>query len=209
MAARSFWRLNQESLAITRVDEPREPAPLSHDNVRDLRAIVAGMRAEFGEVRVEWLRLADGSVMLWDLTVEDGAPLVADADIVVSPGHVRGRAVVADDLSELEEILRDRSVIADRDFFLAQGSDRTMLAIQRLFQGIDRPIVVTPWPKTTLALLLGHAAGFVFDDAPLLSHLPIILREHEIPAIRVAGSTATVRTGDLIEIGPGGVRTLP
>lgn len=159
------------------------------------------MHAEFGAVRIEWLRLADESLLLFDLSVETGREPAGFDAVVVAPGRARARAVVLTDLAEFEAILDDRSVIAGRDYFDTYHSDRASQARKTAFGGIDRPVVVTPWPKTTLTLLIGHVAGFVFDDAALLSHLPIILRENQVPAVRASGATSQVCTGDLVEIG--------
>ncbi|HVX44972.1 MAG TPA: PEP/pyruvate-binding domain-containing protein [Mycobacteriales bacterium] len=205
-AADGYWTMDPATLDITRVRRRRSPEPLDAGQLTGIRTLAAGMAEDFGEVRIEWMQLPGGPIMLWDLTLESGPPLSASDDLVISTGRARGPAVVLTDLEELERVLDDRSVIGGRDFHEAHGSESADRARRNALRGKANPIVITPWPKTTLSLLIGHVAGFVFDDATLLSHLPIILREHGIPAIRLPGSTAAVRTGADIEIGPDGIQ---
>ena len=53
-------------------------------------------------------------------------------------------------------------------------------------------IVVSPRPYAALAALLPFARGFVFEQASMLCHLSILLREHGVPAVE---SEALYRQG--------------
>jgi phosphoenolpyruvate-protein kinase (PTS system EI component) len=52
-----------------------------------------------------------------------------------------------------------------------------------------------------LSVLIGHVAGFVFEQGSTLSHLAILLREAGIPAVAAAG----IRTAGEVVISDGTV----
>jgi phosphohistidine swiveling domain-containing protein len=206
--AASWWVMEPDSLAIVERRSPREPEALDDGALAEIRHITEEMQAQFGEVRLEWIRLQNGEVRLWDLSVESGAPLPAKQTGVIAHGSVRGTAVVLEDVSEWSQISHDRSVVPDAEFLAAHNSADAMEARERLLAGIENPIIVTALPRTTLALLIGHVGGFVFDDAAMLCHLAIILREEGVPAVVREHATRDIRNGAPIEIVGGMCRVL-
>ncbi|WP_433892864.1 PEP/pyruvate-binding domain-containing protein [Streptomyces sp. CA-111067] len=179
------------------------PDPLDDAAVAEIARVTDAMAARFGDVRIEWIRTADGGIALWDLSVERSTALQALRLETVSPGSAAGRVVVIRDPAPLEALLAERNVVPDPDFYRRHGSDQAAVLRAELLGAGEPPIVVTPRPVMCLALLLGHVAGFVFDDAPLLCHLAIILRESGVPAVVSSGVTGRVVAGGAARIADG------
>jgi hypothetical protein len=201
----NWWDLRGAPLEFRPVAEPRTPQPLDTAAVAELRQITSAMSDRFGEVRIEWMRLADGSVLLWDLSIEHSTLGVDEngGPGALSPGRAAGEAVVMTDLEPLESLLDQRNVIPEPAYLERHSSGEADQLRARLLGGRARPIVVAPQPRMALSLLLGHVAGFVFDEAPLLCHLSIILREAGVPAVVQPGATRLLSTGDLLELDDG------
>jgi hypothetical protein len=106
-----------------------------------------------GEWKVISMGAATGPVMV----VEDSFHL---ADVSVGPAFS-----VSDTLGELSD----------------SSSLQSLIVRAKCFE--SPPVVVVSRPYAALASLLPHVSGFVFENAAMLCHLAIQLREHRIPAI--------------------------
>jgi hypothetical protein len=197
------WELDLPSLRFVERPAPAVPDPLDDGTLAELRRITEALTAELGEVRVEWLRTPDGRLLLWDLSLE-GAQLPSDRrESLVSAGSARGEALVLPDVTSLHQVMAERNVLPDPEFFGLHASAAADAVRRELLAGRHQPIVVTPRPRACLALLLGHVSGFVFDQAPLLCHLSIILREEGVPAVADRTATKAIRDGALLELREG------
>lgn len=203
------WVLDADTLRFVERPQAAVPDPLDDAELAELRRMAETMAEHLGQVRIEWIRTADGALLLWDLSVETSRLARSGSGATVSAGSARGEAVVVTDLEPLHAVMADRNVLADPDFHRSHGSDAADAARRRLLGDRRLPIVVTPKPRACLALLLGHVSGFVFDEAPLLCHLSIILREAGVPAVADPGATVTVRDGAPLELRDGDWRLAP
>ncbi|WP_321817251.1 MULTISPECIES: PEP/pyruvate-binding domain-containing protein [unclassified Paraburkholderia] len=137
-----------------------------------------------GPIQLEWVRLCDRLYLI------DFSPLAtlatldeADACRIISPGFADGPAVVIGTDSHMEDI----SVSATVSINAIPSAESLGPALSqleaRLREHGGQAIVVSPRPYAALAALIPHARGFVFEQASMLCHLSILLREHGIPAV--------------------------
>jgi hypothetical protein len=126
---------------------------------------------------------------------------------MLSPGIARGRVQRLD----IDDMLTESSiapiisiaqpVTAEHEAeLLGQLRDRLDLAGEPVVVAAARPIAV-------LSMLIGVAAGFLFEDGALLSHLGILLREAGAPAV-IVGTGNLPPAGALVELVHGTVLTL-
>ncbi|WP_186102579.1 PEP/pyruvate-binding domain-containing protein [Burkholderia gladioli] len=138
----------------------------------------------FGPIQLEWVRVGAR------LHLIDFSPLAAlatldgaDACRIISPGFADGPAVVIGADSHLEDI----SVSATVSINAIPSADALGPALSRIEARLrehgGQAIVVSPRPYAALAALIPHARGFVFEQASMLCHLSILLREHGVPAV--------------------------
>lgn len=203
------WELDPGTLRFVERPHPAVPEPLDDDTLAELRRMAETMAGHLGQARIEWIRTAEGVLLLWDLSVESSRLPRSGSGATVSAGSARGEAVVLNDLAPLHAVMADRNVLPDPAFYADHGSAAADAVRRRLLGGRRLPVVVTPRPRACLALLLGHVSGFIFDEAPLLCHLSIILREAGVPAVVDPGATATVRDGAPLELRDGDWRYAP
>lgn len=138
----------------------------------------------FGPIQLEWVRTGTR------LHLIDFSPLVTsimvgndDGQRAISPGFADGLPVVVGVDRHLEEI----SISATVSLNSIPSAESLGPALERLEQQLrihrGQAIVISPRPYAALAALLPHARGFVFEQASMLCHLSILLREHGIPAV--------------------------
>ena len=141
----------------------------------------------FGTIQLEWVRcgqrlhLIDFSPLAASLARSDTAGMR-----VISPGFADGVPVVVGTDRHLEEISISATVSINA-IPSAESLGTTLQQLERQLQAHHgQAIVVSPRPYAALAALLPHARGFVFEQASLLCHLSILLREHGVPAVESA-----------------------
>ncbi|MDI6619352.1 MAG: PEP-utilizing enzyme [Clostridiales bacterium] len=84
-----------------------------------------------------------------------------------------------EELRELKEQLGGRSFIAESEFI--RKSKKYLK--ERLKDESVREVLVAPYPDPCLSALVSYYEGFIFERGGLLSHLAIILREQNKPAV--------------------------
>jgi phosphohistidine swiveling domain-containing protein len=91
-------------------------------------------------------------------------------------------------------------VIASAEEMRFQTADEVVRVRRGLLARVSGPaVLVAPYPDLSLAALMEHVSGFLFEGGAILSHLGIILREARVPS-QVTAAAAAVRTGDLVAI---------
>ncbi|WP_445288194.1 PEP/pyruvate-binding domain-containing protein [Variovorax atrisoli] len=145
--------------------------------------------ARFGPVQLEWvagaggLRLIDFSPIrsLHAAQLEDSHE--EEGRRTISPGFAQGAALVVPADGHLEDISIAATVsISHMPSAESLGPAMVRLA-ERARAGGGEMIVVAPRPYAALAALIPYVRGFVFEQASMLCHLAILLREGQVPAI--------------------------
>ncbi|KAG8148789.1 PEP/pyruvate-binding domain-containing protein [Burkholderia catarinensis] len=141
----------------------------------------------FGPIQLEWVRV-NRRLHLIDFSPLATLAVLDDADEVriISPGFADGLPVVVGTDSHLEDI----SVSATVSINAIPSAESLGPALARLEANLrehaGQAIIVSPRPYAALAALIPHARGFVFEQASMLCHLSILLREHGVPAVESA-----------------------
>lgn len=153
---------------------------------------IRALSRQFAGARFEWV--GTGSIpYLIDASFERGGlPTWSDRTRVISDGAARGPVVMLPNVAHLEAIWPEHvSVWRDPEFF-ARMRQATQAVLLPGAPAGRKCVIVAPYPATVLALLLDHAAGFVFERGSALCHLAIILRHHRIPAYVVGDEFARI-----------------
>lgn len=144
----------------------------------------------FGPVQLEWvasggrLRLIDFSPIK-SLHIAQGSEETGEEPgrRTISPGFAHGAVLVVPADRQLEDI----SIAATVSISHMPSPESLGPAIARLAErartGGGSMIVVAPRPYAALAALIPYVSGFVFEQASMLCHLAILLRESQIPAV--------------------------
>ena len=158
---------------------------LSLAQLDTLHRVTVQAQQIFDNVQLEWVK--DGE----ELYLIDFSPLnafaresyVMDGLRVVSPGYAAGRPILVARNSELENI----SIAASVSLTSVPLPDELGEFVAELYEDIKRStqpiILVSPRPYAALAALVPYVAGFVFEQASMLCHLSILLREHGVPGV--------------------------
>jgi deoxycytidine triphosphate deaminase len=158
---------------------------LSH--LADLARFTQVMKDRYGDVALEWV-FAAGRPHFVDYSVlgADHVTLTSTGAILISRGTARGRLLRLTDDDLLSRLSIGPAVSIDK---AADVSEHDGLA--RIFDKVtslpEPPIIHASRPYAVLSVLIGHVAGFVFDEGSTLGHLPILLREAAIPAVAASG----------------------
>jgi len=162
--------------------------------------------ARFGPVQLEWvtgagqLRLIDFSPIksLHIAQGDDGHE--EDGRRTISPGFAYGAALVVPADRHLEDI----SIAATVSISHMPSAESLGPAIVRLAEraraGGGSMIVVAPRPYAALAALIPYVSGFVFEQASMLCHLAILLRESQVPAVASRALYARGLAGESLTI---------
>ncbi|MCH5553890.1 PEP/pyruvate-binding domain-containing protein [Pseudomonas syringae] len=160
-------------------NDPSGPA-----DAPQLHSITHAAGALLGSVQLEWVR-AGQQLHLIDFSPLSTFVQVQDATEIrlISPGYADGPVVLVTAGRQLEELSISATVsINSIPSSSSLGAELEELERQlRVHDG--QAIVVSPRPYAALAALLPFARGFVFEQASMLCHLSILLREHGIPAV--------------------------
>ena len=182
---RGIARTSRARLAT---QDPAGPA-----DAQRLHRITHAASELLGSVQLEWVRVGE------QLHLIDFSPLstfvqVGDATEIrlISPGYADGPTVVVTAGRNMEE-LSISATVSINSIPTSQSLGAELEALEQQLRAHDgQAIVVSPRPYAALAALLPFARGFVFEQASMLCHLSILLREHGVPAVE---SEALYRQG--------------
>jgi deoxycytidine triphosphate deaminase len=190
-----------ESGELVHTSGARPDADRLVPHVVRLGDFAAAMRARYGSVTLEGI-YSGGRIYFVDYSVVGPDPVVVSPSgaVRVSPGTASGRLFLLDDDDLLSRLSIGPAVSISRSADLSQyaGLARIMDKVKALG---EKPIIHASRPYAVLSVLIGHVAGFVFEQGSTLSHLAILLREAGIPAVVAAG----IKTADEVVISDGTV----
>lgn len=170
--------------------------PLDPTHLPTIRQVTAALKAAYGDLTVEWT-LADGQLYFVDYsTAHAGPDTLGGSDRVISHGQGTGPLLTL--RSHDDDQLARLSLGAAISVTTGTGDGYDWAArLIREATGLPRPpIIVARRPYAALSVLIGHVAGFLFEDGATLCHLGILLREAGVPALIAASvpaaGTATI-----------------
>lgn len=179
--------------AILASGDTRRPDWLDKSGSDLILRAVAAARACFGPTQIEWVKDGDDLIML------DYSPLSATLGAdpsVIGTGFAHAPVVRLEDTATLTDMSEGPSISitsVPRAHDLGAYVQEQLRRIQSL---PAPPILVCRRPYALLAALIPHVAGFVFQSAPLLSHLSILIRENRKPALASPEVFAGLSDGD-------------
>ncbi|MGX1186113.1 hypothetical protein AB7M29_003792 [Pseudomonas sp. F-14 TE3623] len=138
----------------------------------------------FGNIQLEWVT-ADQKLCLIDFSLLNS---FADSTYsenarTISPGFATGQPLVIAQGREIEELSIAASVSIN-DIPEPSLLGPVLQHIYETLRNASGPVIIaSPRPYAALASLAPFVAGFIFEQASILCHLAIILREHGIPAV--------------------------
>ncbi|HLF26414.1 MAG TPA: PEP/pyruvate-binding domain-containing protein [Anaerolineae bacterium] len=199
-----YYRFDLERLDFVPCYAWETPALSTEDLLIVARGTLALTEAFEQRVVVEWWKW--GSVLkVSDASLPKSRSLPAEARpqryTVISPGALEGRVLNVDygDLESLAYLSHGRG-ISVLDYKDGMNSLRLLQqARQRIrswkAQG-DKVLLYLPRPYLIFAPLSEEVDGFLFQQASLLCHLSIILREKGIPALSFQGESRSFEDGE-------------
>jgi hypothetical protein len=167
-------------MAILESDGSGRPDWLDESGARVIRQGVAEVARSFGSVQLEWVKDGESLIMV------DHSPLssaLGEDPNVIGNGYAHAPVMRLNDSDSLGDISQGPSIsiaaVPDADSLGSYVRDQ----VRRTQQLGVPPILVCRKPYALLAALIPHVSGFIFESAPLLSHLSILIRESRKPAL--------------------------
>ncbi|MDM4721523.1 PEP/pyruvate-binding domain-containing protein [Micromonospora sp. WMMA1363] len=162
------------------------------------------MHAKLGPVTLEWVFEGDRLYFV-DHSVLGGhdAISVAHGEVCISPGTAQGPLLRLDDDDLLRRLSIGPAVSIDKSQDVSEHEGLARI-LDRVKAYDRKPIVTAACPYAVLSVLIGHVAGFVFDQGSALGHLAILLREAGVPAVAavdVTGDEAVISDGTITTTG--------
>lgn len=166
---------------------------------------------------LEWV-ISDGTLYFVDYSAPAGSmnshaagspevPAQPDARML-SPGIARGRVQRLD----IDDLLTESSIAPIISIAQPVAAEHEAVLLGQLRERLDltgEPVIVAAArPIAVLSMLIGVAAGFLFEEGALLSHLGILLREAGAPAA-IVGTGNLPPAGALVELVHGTVLPVP
>ena len=178
------------SLGESGNDLPEKPdgsskVNLSRAQLDTLHRVTVQAKQEFGNIQLEWVKDGDELYLIdfSPLNVFASEPCEVNGLRVVSPGFATGRPILVARNPELENM----SIAASVSLTSMPSPDDLGEFVAALYENIKNStqpvIIVSPRPYAALAVLVPYVAGFIFEQASMLCHLSILLREHEVPGV--------------------------
>jgi len=166
---------------------PEGAALLPH--LAGLGRLTAAMHAKHGAVTLEWV-FEQGEPYFVDYSVLGADEVtVSSAGVVqISPGTAHGTLLRLEEDELLARLSIGPAVSINKSTDVAEY-DGLARILDKVSSMQERPIVHASRPYAVLSVLIGHVAGFVFDQGSTLGHLAILLREAGVPAVAAAGFT--------------------
>lgn len=169
---------------------------LPRDQAELVRRITLAAQDRLGACQLEWVVWHERVFLVDYSPLRDALPLGSPGEHrVISHGFAEGPALHIANDDYLRKMSEGPAVSLTGIPELEQldSVSRDLLATVRDAQ--EPPIVFAARPLAILAVLIPHAAGFVFEQASTLCHLAILLREHGVPAIELATPPPTSTLG--------------
>jgi hypothetical protein len=167
-------------IAVLETDGTGRPDWLDEEGSRAVQEAVAMAGKNLGSVQLEWIK--DGK----HLMMIDHSPLstsLGDDPSVIGHGYARGPVMRLKESDTLGDISEGPSIsitaVPDADALGSYVRDQ----VHRIEGMRTPPILVCRKPYALLAALIPYVSGFIFESAPLLSHLSILIRESRKPAL--------------------------
>ena len=210
--ARALTVPNRADLAAGPVMSVDEGGEALVPHLDEIVRLTEAMRDVHGEVTLEWV-LVGGRPHFVDYSAlgQDVVTMDASGIVQISPGTARGPLLRLRDDALLARLSVGPAVSIDKATAVVEH-DGLRAIIARVAALPDAPIVHASRPYAVLSVLIGHVAGFVFDQGSTLGHLPILLREAGVPAVAVAdldladGTEVVVSDGTLTTLVAAGAR---
>lgn len=160
-----------------------------------LARLTSAMQAKHGAVTLEWV-FDGGEPYFVDYSAlgADEVTVSADGVVLMSPGTAHGTLVRLDEDEMLSRLSIGPAISIDKSTDVAEY-DGVARIIDKVSSLHERPIIHASRPYAVLSVLIGHVAGFVFEEGSTLGHLAILLREAGVPAVAAPGFTGT---GDVV-----------
>lgn len=138
----------------------------------------------FGNIQLEWVT-ANQKLCLIDFSLLNS---FADSTYsenarTISPGFATGQPLVISQGREIEALSVAASVSINDIPEPSQLGPLLQQIYETLRNAAGPMIIASPRPYAALASIAPFVAGFIFEQASILCHLAIILREHGIPAV--------------------------
>jgi rifampicin phosphotransferase len=167
-------------ITIMAPDGSGRPEWLDERGARQIAQAVAAVALKFGPVQVEWIRDRDSLIMVDHSRLSsafDGHPSV------IGHGFAHAPVIRLNDSAALGDLSEGPSVSVSA----VPGADSLGSYMRDQLRRVEKvgvpPILVCRKPYALLAALIPHVSGFIFESAPLLSHLSILIRESHKPAL--------------------------
>jgi deoxycytidine triphosphate deaminase len=195
--------LHQPFDASGNVTAGQEAAPLL-PHLAELARLTAAMQARYGAITVECV-LDGGQLYFVDYSVLGQDEVTLRSGVVqVSPGTARGRLLRLEEDELLSRLSIGPAVSVDKSTDVTQY-DRLASILDKVTSLDAKPIIHASRPYAVLSVLIGHVAGFVFEQGSTLGHLAILLREAGVPAVAASGiegeGEAVISDGTVTVIG--------
>ncbi|WP_234040933.1 PEP/pyruvate-binding domain-containing protein [Micromonospora coerulea] len=151
-----------------------------------LARLTRALHAKHGPVTVEWVLHAGEPYFVDYSVIGDDQVMAPSGDaVMISPGTARGLLLRLKDDELLSRLSIGPAVSIERSASEAV-SDGMAKIVDKVLGLPEPPIIHASRPYAILSVLIGHVAGFVFEQGSILGHLPILLRESGVPAVAVA-----------------------
>lgn len=172
-----------DHLIIKKGSKPGEStSPVSAAHRATIERVCAALDDRYGAVTTEWV-LDAGQLYFVDYSPTTATSGGVPPDLrVLSPGRCSGPILTLQIQDEQLARVSLGAAISVNDS-TGQGHQWAADLIRQADTCDEPPIVVARRPYAALSVLIGHVAGFVFEDGSLLCHLGILLREAGIPAV--------------------------
>ncbi len=202
---RSIWKMHPLTKRFIEV-ELNKPvkAALPVHLMKEVEQMARSMNREFPNIKIEFEATAEKAYFN-DATLEKTMLPSANAERrVLSEGSFSGvlEFLTPETFERIKCNLGTRSIVAESEFILKSRHFQMDVPAEK---SARRKILVAPYPDPCLSVMFPYYEGFIFERGGLLSHLAILLREHDKPAIVdpeiikfSEGACVTVKQGQLM-----------
>ncbi|MEU0603845.1 PEP/pyruvate-binding domain-containing protein [Streptomyces sp. NPDC006393] len=175
-------------------------------HLHEIARFTAAMDGVHGPCTLEWVH-ADGRLYFVDHSALGGHDdvTVTASGVCLSSGTARGPLLRLTDDTTLRRLSIGPAVSIDRSTDV--GAHESLARIsERIAACPGKPVVHASRPYAVLSVLIGHVAGFVFEQGAALSHLAILLRESGTPAavapqLAADAAEAVISDGTVVTVG--------
>jgi hypothetical protein len=144
------------------------------------------MSGQLGEVTLEWVFAGEQVYFVdYSLLGTDRLTVSTAGSVLISGGTARGVLLRLTDDDLLARLSIGPAVSIDKATDVSEH-DGFARIVEKVTSLPAPPIIQASRPYAVLSVLIGHVAGFVFDQGSTLGHLPILLREACVPAAAAA-----------------------